>query len=304
MNDERLAAYLSGDLNPDEHAEITAALAGDPALRARVDRIVAADRALAELPDVPLPEGFAERLRAGIRADLDAVLGDELAARRQRRMTGARWAMAGAAAAVVAVVGVGVVLNDGGRGGGDISTATGDAAAPEAGTLEAGGAASLSAPGEGGLSAPQVVALGRTLTDEDLRALANSREFSMAARSSLNVADADEVAEQTQDQLTAYTAQAPAPVADGRGVDPEADEPVEDSAVDLSAVAACLPVVVESAEDPLVPLYAELATYEGEDVVVFVMLAPRGDSDEMSRVEVWVLTVDGCQTRYFTQQDG
>lgn len=299
MTDERLAAYLSGDLNPDEHAEITAALAGDAALRARVDRIAAADRALAELPEVALPEGFPERLRAGIRADLDAVLGDELAARRQRRMTRARWAMAGAAAAVVAVVGAGVVLTEvGGRDGGDISTATGDAA----GTLEAGGTASLSAPGEENLPAPQVVALGRTLTDDDLRDLASSREFTAAARSSLSVSDADEVAERTQDQLTAYTAQAPAVAGDGRGG--QADEPAEDSAVDLSAVSACLPVVVESAEDPLVPLYAELASYEGEDVVVFVMLAPRGDSDEMDRVEVWVLTVDGCQTRYFTQQDG
>lgn len=298
MNDERLAAYLSGDLNPDEHAEITAALAGDAALRARVDRIAAADRALAELPEVPLPEGFPERLRAGIRADLDAVLGDELAARRQRRMTGARWAMAGAAAAVVAVVGVGVVLTGGAGDGGDPTMATGDAA----GTLEAGDAEALMLPGEGDLPAPQVVALGRTLTDEDLRDLASSREFTAAARSSLSVSDADEVAERTQDQLTAYTAQAPVVAGDGRGG--QADEPVEESAVDLSAVSACLPVVVESAEDPLVPLYAELASYEGEDVVVFVMLAPRGDSDEMDRVEVWVLTVDGCQTRYFTQQDG
>lgn len=299
MNDERLAAYLSGDLEPDEHAETTAALAGDSALRARADRIAAADRALAELSDVALPEGFSERLRAGIRADLDAVLGDELAARRLRRTARARWAMAGAAAAVVAVVGVGVVLTDvGGRDDVDVSTATGDAA----GTLESGEAGALMAPSEGALPAPQVVALGRTLTDDDLRELASSGQFTAAARSSLNVSDADEVAERTQDQLTAYTAEAPAPAGDVRGG--VADEPQEDGAVDLSAVSACLPVVVESAEDPLVPMYVELATYDGEDVVVFVMLAPRGDSDEMNRVEVWVLTVDGCQTRYFTQQDG
>lgn len=300
MNDERLAAYLSGDLNPDEHAEITAALAGDPALRARADRIAAVDRALAELPEVALPEGFADRLRDGIRADLDAVLGDELAARRQRRMTGARWAMAGAAAAVVGMVGVGVVLTDGARDGGDPTVATGDAA----GTLESGDAEALMLPGEGDLPAPRVVALGRTLTDDDLRDLASSEEFTTAARRSLSVSDADEVAERTQDQMSAYAAEPEAPAVAGDGRGGKADEPAEESAVDLSAVSACLPVVVESAEDPLVPLYAELASYEGEDVVVFVMLAPRGDSDEMSRVEVWVLTVDGCQTRYFTQQDG
>lgn len=293
MNDERLAAYLSGDLDPDEHAVITARLAGDPALRARAERIAAADRALADLGDVPLPEGFSERLRAGIQPDLDAVLDDELAVRRARRATRARWVMAGAAAAVVAVVGVGAIVTGLGTGGNELAT-TADDTGGQAGAM-------LAPEEDGALPPPQVVALGRTLTDEDLRELAASQQFTMTSRSSLSTRDASEYAEQTQEQLDSYAENAapPAPAQEG------ADEPGGDdgTTADLSAVSACLPTIVENSDAPLVPLYAELATYDGEDVVVFVLLAPRGDSGDMSRVEVWVLTVDGCQTRYFTQHD-
>lgn len=308
MNDDLLAAYLSGDLEPDEHAQITARLAGDGALRARADRIAQADRMLAGLGDVELPEGFSQRLRDGLQPELDAILGDELAARRARRTLPPRWITAGAAAAIAVVVGVGAILTGLVPGGQDAATTAEEGAL---GTMSVRGAESVLPP-------PEIVALGRTLTEDDLRALAQRDQFT--AVSGLSAGDADELADQSQGQIQEYAdAEAPAVAGDSAGEDGSGGTsgggtsagvtaPLESqvrsaNGVDLSPVSACLPTVIESADGPLVPLYAELAKFDGEDVVVFVLLAPRGDSGEMTRVEVWVLTVDGCQTRYFTQHD-
>jgi hypothetical protein len=304
VNDDLLAAYLSGDLEPDEHAQIAAQLAGDAELRARTDRIAQADRMLAGLGDVELPEGFSQRLRDGLQPELDAILGDELAARRARRTPPPRWVTAGAAAAIAVVVGVGAILTGLGPGGQDAATITEDGAMGT--TMGLGG--------ESVLPPPEIVALGRTLTEDDLRALAQRDQFSVV--SGLSAGDADELADHSQGQIQEYAdAEAPPAVAGENSADsgesgttaggmaPGVSPLRSASGVDLSPVSACLPTVTESADAPLVPLYAELAEFDGEDVVVFVLLAPRGDSGEMSRVEVWVLTVDGCQTRYFTQHD-
>lgn len=300
MNDERLAAYLSGDLDPDEQARIAAMLAGDAGLRARADRIAAADRALADLADVDLPEGFSQRLRAAVQPALDEVLGDELAARRVRRAQRARWVTAGAAAAAVAIVGIGTVLTDLGRGGDDIAATSGE---PESAEIAL----------DGGLAVPEVVALGRDLSEADLQSLAASQKFTAALSGQLSADDAETFAERSQGTMDATADQGgqqavpPAAFEDGTtggvGADDEAADGDGDTVTARDAAAACLPTVVGSSEQALVPLYAELATFRGEDVIVFVVLGPRGGSEELTRVEVWVLTVDGCETRYFTQFD-
>lgn len=62
--DEALSRLLSGDLEPDQEAQLFADLATDPALRRRLDVVRRIPDALAMLPSSPLPEALRERLIA------------------------------------------------------------------------------------------------------------------------------------------------------------------------------------------------------------------------------------------------
>jgi hypothetical protein len=133
----RLADYLAGQLDPDEHTALEAELARDPALRADLDAMRAADAHLAMIPPVTPPSGFEERFDAAVGRELAAVLDDatgateptadtqptadtdvdELAVRRARPAAGQglpRWvtAVSGAAAALVVLAGAGIVFSD------------------------------------------------------------------------------------------------------------------------------------------------------------------------------------------------
>jgi flagellar hook-length control protein FliK len=77
---ERLAAYVAGELEADEHARIAARLARDPALRAEVARLEAAERALGRLGPATPSEGFEERLRDAVAPALDEALAADAAA--------------------------------------------------------------------------------------------------------------------------------------------------------------------------------------------------------------------------------
>jgi hypothetical protein len=72
---ERLAAYLAGELDADEHAAVEAALARDPVLRAELDHLQRADAALAALASPTPSDGFETRLRAALAAELTQQLG-------------------------------------------------------------------------------------------------------------------------------------------------------------------------------------------------------------------------------------
>jgi anti-sigma factor RsiW len=74
---ERLAAYVAGELDADERAEIEARLARDPAARAELDRLQATERALGQLRPASPPAGFEERLRKAVAPALDEVLSGE-----------------------------------------------------------------------------------------------------------------------------------------------------------------------------------------------------------------------------------
>lgn len=69
---ERCTSYLDGTLDAEERAALEAELAGDADLRALLDALQQAERALGTCAPTPLPEGARERL--------DAVLADPLAA--------------------------------------------------------------------------------------------------------------------------------------------------------------------------------------------------------------------------------
>lgn len=72
---ERLADYLAGELDADEHAAVEAALARDPALRAERERLQRADAALAALASPAPPQGFEARLHAALTPELAHQLG-------------------------------------------------------------------------------------------------------------------------------------------------------------------------------------------------------------------------------------
>jgi anti-sigma factor RsiW len=151
---QRLAAYLSGDLDADERTALEAELAGDPTMRAQLERIRATDRVLAGLPEAELPAGLSDRLDAALAPELDRILGDELAARRARRAMPQWLPAAGAAAALVLVVGTGIVLVGGlGDGGEDMTTF----GAPEAADLAEGDAGMAD---DGSMAGPVVNASG------------------------------------------------------------------------------------------------------------------------------------------------
>ena len=72
---ERLADYLAGELDADEHAAVEAALARDPALRAGLAHLRRADAALTALSSPTPPAGFEARLQAALAPELAHQLG-------------------------------------------------------------------------------------------------------------------------------------------------------------------------------------------------------------------------------------
>lgn len=156
---EELAAYAAGEADPALVARVESALPDDPSLAGRLERIRQVDELLGAVDPITMSTAETDRLTAAIERDLaglaaapdvEGVPGDELVGLSARGATGPgrsgrgsgrtgwwEWLdpmrLAGAAAALVVVIGVGaVVLN--GMGGGDDSAT--DSAAPAADTAE------------------------------------------------------------------------------------------------------------------------------------------------------------------------
>lgn len=328
---QRLAAYLSGDLDADERTALEAELAGDPALRDRLERIRESDDALASLGEVALPDGFEQRLDATVGGVLDEVLADELSARRARRRALPGWVPALAAAAVAVVVGGGVVLS--GLGGSDHEAATTADMAGDDAVGDGEGAQSFLSNGTGGAAGeasavpgPRIVTDDRELTSADLQDLAANPELidliagvpvddqpvtvarAWAAALGADVDDLgalDERAGAAEDQAATESAErdADGQVALGAVSDPVVRFDGDPTEEDRRDVGRCVSQLYEDAAAPVVPLYAELATNEdGDDVIVYAALARDADGD-YQRVEVWMLERDDCTLRQFVQHD-
>ncbi len=314
---ERLAAYVAGELDEDETRALEAQLARDPGLRARLASIRATDDLLAGLPPVEVPAAFSARLREAVAAEVASQVaspaGDDLAARRARRaertgFTGWQsWQKLATAAAVLVVVGgvgVGVLT-----AGGDSDDAGGQVA------MEAGLAAE---PQQG----PTVVAAGRSFDEASLRDLAGDARFDEILAEHLSGPAADAAA---QDHTTALTG--PAPESDGSdsaGDTAISGESAEEgdrvmtapgaptefglrtvgdvSETDLEAVRTCLPSLIDSTS-AVIPVYAELATYEGTDAIVYGLVGNDPEQDSYQRVELWVVDRGDCQVLHFAQVD-
>lgn len=319
---ERLAAYLAGDLDADEARRLEGELARDPSLRARLAQTRRLEEALGDLPEVAVPAAFSQRLRDAVQRELDErpVHRDQLAERRQRRAGGLPgWlpALAGAAAALVAVVAVGAVLT-GGMGGSDSDT--GDEAAGEmadtamdTGRAQDDGAAeSLAAPIEG----PAVVDVSASYDADTLEGLVDLEPVRRVVDRGL----VDEAASETADRYAAALTTRPqgARATDGGGeaaTEAAPEEGADDgratadlqrtgdvSEEDLETIRGCLAPLL-SDDEPLIPVYAELATFDGRDAIVYGLVAHDPETDAFTRVQVWVVDRSDCEVLYFAQPE-
>lgn len=291
---ERLAAYLAGDLDADERAAIEAQLARDPALRQRLERIRHVDALLGGMEDVEPRPGFRERLDDRLRTELGGDVGDELADRRERRRRVWRpVAVAAAAAAIVGVVGVtaGVVL----RGGGAADRAETTAMAPQ----DAG---------------PEIGPYDTTndYTPQELQRLAVNVDLTEVLPSGLTRDEAQLLADRYQGQLIGPDdAQASGARTDDQAAEPEsdaaagltADTPMEMQATDAPAYQRCLPEVLAGSPDPLVPVYVELARFEGEPAVIYAFASPDPDTGTYRRIQVWAVAEADCHVFNYTSYD-
>lgn len=300
---ERLAAYLAGDLDTERARALEAELAGDPSLRARLARMRRLEEQLGAMPSVEPPAEFSDRLASALREELRQrpLPGDELGARRERRRRATSWlpAAAAAAAVVAVVVGVSTGLPGGGEDSGD-----------------EGGMTTMEAPGDAGgedaarsADGPVVVDQGRSYDSESIQALAADDRFAGILDQRLSGAPASEVAQEYRQQLGATSdGQATGgrdTAADSADAPDEAAEEAATTAEEddgFAAVGRCLDQLLVG-EEALIPVYAELATFEGEDAIVYGIVSRERDGESFTRMEIWVVERGTCEVLFFTQED-
>lgn len=310
---ERLAAYLAGDLDPEEARRLEGELARDRDLRARLERLRRLDGALSAMPEVEVPAAFSQELRSSLQRELDgrALAGDELGQRRRRGFGGLPdWlpAAAGAAAVLVAVVAIGTSLPMGGddtAGEGARPTAMQAERADEAAT-EAGAADTAMIDG------PVVVNDGRSYDADGVEDLVGTGELAMVAGRHLTDDEATELAERYRSAFLASAGseamaeedgdEAPAgSAAGGSAVTPlriEGSEEVHPD--DLAAIGACLDDIL-SESGPLIPVSAELARFEGTGAIVLGLVGHDPGTDAFTRSQLWVVARDTCEVLFFAQ---
>lgn len=325
---ERLAGYLAGEGTEPERRALEAELARDPALRRRLDAIRRSDAALAALGDVEPPAGF--------RAALAATVDTEMARQHQRRRRVSRarparsWAPAAAAAAVVVVGGLGVAVGSLLDLGAD-DTANPQAASEAGGTAAATGRAPVLVARDRSLSAEGLDAVaGHDAFDLAAEQLAGDEAADVAARfaADLGVASGDVAAPDPRDprdagdlaasgtgtaEDTATTGSADtvtagrtssATGADSSAVSAATATPPdlgaavrgEASPRALAAVRRCLPPLLTAGG---IPVYAEVATFEGAPAVVYGILGEDPVTGVHDRAEVWAIDQRTCEVRQF-----
>jgi hypothetical protein len=320
---ERLAAYLAGDLDADEHTALEAELARDAALRGELAGMRRADAALAELSSPTPPVGFEDRLRAALAPVLAGELGsdadhatavaapasptgDELAARRRQRRERPRWVpvLGGVAASLVLVAaGISAVSLLRGDDAEDGFAVTMDAMTDDAGAPEADG------------DGPVVVTEGRSLDSDDADDLLAGPVLDELVGRELDPATGAELAERWSAQLGADATTALQLPSDERaeGDVPDAaadDEAVEETAPaeeaaaadvdDGTAIARCLTELLGGG-DAAIPAYVELATFEDRPAIVFGLVSVDPATGAFTRPEVWILDRADCQVLRFSQ---
>jgi hypothetical protein len=244
---------------------------------------------------------------------------DTFTARRRRRDAQRRqvpWAaIGGVAAGLIGVVVV--VTNLQGVGGDSAGDTAADAPATE----------SLEAPAEdgaGGPDGPVLLAQGREIDAEVAEELLADATLEAVAGQALDADEAATVGQRyaaalgasagddrqfgttSSDGLTADTEEDAAEPEEAPAPEASPAEPAELTVVgdvddtDRAAVATCLDELLADGTTA-VPATAELVTFDGEPAVAYGLVSLSPDDDAATRREVWVLTRDGCEVRYFGQ---
>lgn len=294
ISGDRLAAYLDGDVEGAERERIEAALVRDPDVRDRLERIRAADRALAGLERPEPSAALSARLRDDVvaeagreRRDAPASLDGFRSRKDRRRRTLAPVLGAAAAAAAIAVIGVstGWMLRS--------------AADQDDGQIAMDEAAEV--------ADPEVVvyATANDYDETELHRLAVNVDTQFI----IHPEATREEAAPLGDRLIGSLLRDEAPHAAGSDdladePQTEADAPDEPTVMDAAdPVAACLPVVTDAADVPLVPVYVELASFGGEDAVIYAFVTEDPSSGTFRRVETWALARSDCEILGFAQYD-
>ena len=303
---ERLAAYVAGDLDADERAELEAELARDPALRRQLALIERADTALRDLAEVNPPPGFSLRLHDRLATELATTPRDELAVRRPARAAWRPFVTAAAAAAVLVVVGLGggILL----RGGG---------AANDGGTTMADGSGVVPIETDNDYN-PQELERLAVGVDLGVPADMDAVEASAAAENAVPGgpepmgagAEGAEAEGAGEGGSTGGGAEPPAGGnADDQGSDraPRA-ESTEGTAAQAQfaandPVATCLQQLLEGTTDPLVLAHVEIARYEGEPAIIYVFAALDPSSGEYRRAVVYAMAREDCFLLTVVQYD-
>lgn len=263
---------------------------------------------------------------------------DELASRRaERDQRRGRWlpAVAGVAAAAAAVVVIGNVVEFGGddadmdTGDSGVETMADDAEMESFDETEGDDAEDAGAPPPP--DGPTVVSSERALGEQDLEALLAAPELEGVTAQGYGSDEGTVIADGWSLALGADPAQDDA-MADDEAADDEAAgdtaeegtesdadgssaaEAVPESAPmqtrgsaplsedDEATVARCLNYLMEGEDAPdAIPAYVELATYDGDDVLVFGFVTEDPSTGAYTRTELWVVGRDDCEPRYLRQ---
>jgi hypothetical protein len=291
-DDERLSAYLLGELSDRDARAFEARLAADPELAAQLDALAGALVAMGGHDGVDPPAGFEDRLDERLaQARHGAVVTSLDTARDRRARSKGWWTAIGTAAAVVAVGGVMAAntLRGVGEYGGDMATEADDSAAvtedgaelyrdESAVTAEAQGSdADAAAGAPARLMAPTLTDDQATVDDEEALLERYRGDPDVSGLLGLEIDEAADVAA----SFTAAVREAP-PFASG------------------GAPGDCLATVTADAQAPLIPARVETLTYEGAPAVAYVLVTATPGASELDRVETWVVTPD-CTTLVFQQ---
>jgi putative zinc finger protein len=267
---ELLAAYAGGRLDASEQAAVEHHVGGCPDCSAELDAV----RALSADGDAPLSELERARLERGIAWEL----GDLIPSRPERSRVWTRLAQGLGAAALLAIVGVGIAqLGTGQSGGNDSGAAVGVPGAvndgggggAEAGTDTAAGNADAMAP----LPGPSFQRHTIALTDAKLAHLgersAQFRSFSAA----YSAADAVKLKD---DYVRRLAADAP-------------------TGIQQDQVRECADQVFDSTQSySLLPAYAADARLDGKDALVLGFAWTDKPEGPLDQYMLWVWPVTGC----------
>lgn len=309
-DDEMLSAYLLGDLPESDVAAFEARLAEEPGLAARLDALATALVALGRHDDSEPPDGFEQRLDDRLREvrDAEAPIVSLDRAREERARSRGWWTAIGTVAAIVAVGGVMATSALRGVGGGgesaDLATGAVESATESAALEEGADMNTATAPhAAGGDSAGS-----GSLSDE---AEAPEPAAAAAPRPNAPVLFDDQAVVRNEARLRRRYAMAPEvvgllglPVDEAATVAAAFTTAVQraDPFAGGGSPADCLDTVTTAADRPLIPARVETLRYDGQPALAYVLVTASPGSDELDRVETWVVAPDSCTTLVFQQR--